>query len=130
MRAEFALPWPPVQSNRLYRVGRGRIHIQPVANDYKVGSGLVVKSQALIQTVKVVVGKPLKLTVYQYPPRGWHGDTDNGLKLVIDALALGLGINDYWITELHTYRGAPTDKPHVDLLLEYVEWTTLDEVRE
>ncbi len=123
----WTLPWPPTLTNRMYRVSRAHVHMAPEARDWKMAAALVVKANR--DGLDLGERNRLALTILAHPPKGFHGDTDGLIKLTMDALFLGLGINDYWVAELHTFRGPTCVEPHIDVILEPCRWRSLDEVR-
>ena len=110
MLGEWRLPWPTTTTNHAYAgVGSGRLRKTANAASWQFGA------MAIVRTARVAVPKQTRLmmTVWQHPPKGWHGDTDGMHKLIQDAVCQGLGINDYWISEIHMYREQPVDEPCV-----------------
>lgn len=115
--SEFTLPWPPVSTNHAYSgLASGRLRKTKSAASWQAGVALIVAASG----VRFPRGKLLALTVWQYPPPGWKGDVDGIVKLCMDAIFAGLGLNDYWVSELHVYRGAPGPEPRVVVTLEEV----------
>jgi Holliday junction resolvase RusA-like endonuclease len=123
--ASWTLPWCSVTTNHAYAgVGNGRLRKTASAASWQAGVAMIVAASG----IRFPKGQHLALTVYQYPPKGWHGDTDGFWKLLKDAIAKGLGINDYWIVEEHDYRGACGPDPRIVAVVEPAGWRTIDEV--
>ena len=124
MRAEWTLPWPDVQTNRLWRLGGGRVYLNPKAIAWRDWAIAEIRRSGY----QLPKGR-LALSIYEYPPAGWHGDTDGIVKLTQDSIFDALGGNDYWVAEVHAYRGAPCATPRIEAVLESVRWRTIDEVK-
>lgn len=127
--AEWTLPWPPTTTNNLYVniPGRGRA-LDADARDWKMAAAIKIRSES--RGVYFAPRTRLALALYLSPPKGSHSDTSNCIKLAEDAVFLGLNSNDYWVVEVHAYRGAPCEQAHIDVVLEPARWRSLDEVRQ
>lgn len=108
MKHKFTLSVPP-SANRYWRVYNGHPTLSAAAKEYKATAGWY----ALAQGVEVLNGTVgVSLTVYRKYKRG---DTDNYLKICLDALN-GIAWNDdSQVAEIHLYRKDDKQNPRVEI---------------
>lgn len=101
----FTLPVPP-SANRYWRVWNNRIVVTDEARAYKQEVGYL-----LSKCVPLEGDVCVNLTVFRPSNRG---DTDNYLKVLLDALQGYAYKNDNQIVEIHIFRDNDKDNPRVE----------------
>ncbi len=121
MKLIVTLPWPPpgVNTNNQWRGAGSHVHQRPEALAYK-NTVAVLTRQALIDLGGVVPDGSLQITVRQYRPDRRKRDVDSNVKIVLDGVARGLGIDDSRFRCLLAYLVAEPDKEHarIDVIVE------------
>lgn len=120
MNLSVTLPWPPanVNTNSQWRISGKRIHQRPEATGYKNEVAVLVR-QALWKSFQLVPQCPLSISLRQYPPDKRRRDVDGCVKVVLDAVAVGLGIDDVQFRILTARMDDPPDKasPRIDVVV-------------
>lgn len=136
----FVLPYPP-STNHLWENAR-RFAKANEKGERKVymGRKLSDAAETFKQRVIAVVrdgGRPtvplgrLRLRFVLYPPDARLRDADNGIKLAQDAIAAGLGIDDYRISAVEVRRRLPVPhNPRVEVAVEADDWTPFSKTGE
>lgn len=96
------LPVPPSLNNAYFNGRNGRRVLSAEGRQYKASVGLLVRYLAREQGFTVPKGARLALTARFYFARD-NRDGDNAVKLLQDAAAEALGLNDRCIKEWHIY---------------------------
>lgn len=125
---QFVLPYPE-STNRIWQnarrfakadeLGERKVYmgrkLSPAAEKYKNDVIGLVRDGG---RPKVPPGL-LRLTFHLFPPDARHRDADNGIKLAQDAVAAGLGIDDYRVVSVEVRRRLPAPrKPRLVVLVE------------
>lgn len=109
----LALSIPP-SANRYWRVGHnGQVHVSEEAKEYKA-----YVRWHIMENIHVVepLTEPLKLEMIVYRARK-AGDLDNYIKVLTDALAGMLFVDDKQIVEIHAWRRDDPQQPRVEVTL-------------
>jgi len=112
LKLEFTVPYPP-SGNRLTRRGRFHQYESKESKAYKVGVGLLLKSQKVTKFDKEAL---LSVTAHIYRPRA-SGDLDNRLKALLDALNGLVWEDDRQVVEIHAYRNDDKANPRVEVIV-------------
>jgi len=95
----WELPWPKVTTNHLWvRASRGQLRLSEAAVLWRDEVIVIVRQSGF----RVPAG-PLQVSLWLTPPDRRHRDADNLVKLTLDSVAAGLGIDDNCFRELHIY---------------------------
>lgn len=105
---DIVLPWPP-SVNMIWRRGQGHTYRHPKYVAWITEAGWVVKSTR--PKPEMVVG-PFSATITLIPPKGFRGDIDNRVKVLLDlAQKLRLIENDRLCQRLDVSYGDPKTQP-------------------
>lgn len=106
---EVTLPLPPSLNHQYHRL-HGRVVLTGQARTYRDEAAWLVRAAADRQPG---VASRLRVIVrFRFGDRR-RRDLDNPLKLLLDAVCTGLGVDDSQIDELHVYRGYDLTSPGV-----------------
>jgi crossover junction endodeoxyribonuclease RusA len=118
-----ALPWPPSTNNLYVNAPRGRVLCQ-TARLWKADALDRVAMTGRLQQTVIPAGD-LALTLALHPPSARRRfDVDGKIKLLQDAVCLGLGIDDSRIAALHVTRADVVPNGSVTVTLATLEGVT------
>lgn len=122
MNLFVTLPWPPanVNTNSQWRISGNRIHQRPEATAYKDLVATLVR-QELITESESVSQRPLAISFWQYPPDNRRRDVDGLIKVLLDAVAVGLGIDDRQFRLLSARIEDSSHEPRIEVLIKEKE---------
>ncbi len=99
----FVLPGLPISTNRAYRTGSGNYYMTSEGHAWKADATWAIKAQR--KTNQDWTGKPLIVTYIWTMRQPMSRDVDGMVKLVQDALADALEIDDAYVCGIIVMRG-------------------------
>lgn len=113
------LPYPP-GVNALYRVFKGRSIKSAICREYHAGVAAAVWYHQRYHYADLA--PPLRMTIDLHPPDARKRDVDGPIKVCLDAVFAGLGVDDSAVKVLHVEMHAPDRaNPRADVLLENLD---------
>jgi len=122
-RVRLRVPLPP-SVNHIYRIvragGKLRLALTPEARRWKNSVALAIAANRDYFPFDVGEGSHFALRVWYYFPDRRRRDTHNCLKLLCDAVASGLGVDDRWILVREEGVEVDPDRPRLEIEVERV----------
>ena len=109
----WELPWPKVTTNHLWvRAARGQLRLSEAAALWRDEVIVIVRQSGF----RAPAGW-LQVRAWLMPPDRRRRDADNLLKLLLDSICPGLGVDDAQIRELHVWLLPPALEGRIDVWL-------------
>ncbi len=122
MILHITLPWPPanVNTNNQWRGSGAHVYQRPESLAYKNTIAVLTRQALQAWGGPFPVDRELAVTLRQYRPNMRRRDVDSNVKIVLDGLAVGFGIDDKAFTTLTATIDDPPDKanPRIDVTIE------------